>query len=73
MGVAASWIARLLHRVRWLGYLGLAIVFWVAVHMIWEGSRNLVMDLGRVEAYNARVPANLAISEDEIAHHKGAR
>jgi YjbE family integral membrane protein len=37
-GFAAAWIARLLHRVRWLGFIGLAIVFYVALHMIWEGA-----------------------------------
>jgi YjbE family integral membrane protein len=36
-GFAAAWIARFLHKVPWLGYLGLAIVFYVACHMIWQG------------------------------------
>jgi YjbE family integral membrane protein len=44
-GFAAAWIARLLHRVRWLGYAGLAIVFYVAVHMIWEGATALHLAL----------------------------
>jgi YjbE family integral membrane protein len=61
-GVAASWIARLLHRVRWLGYLGLAIVFYVSLHMIWEGHRAMVIDMGRTADYNAHVPAMLAIT-----------
>jgi YjbE family integral membrane protein len=69
MGVAASWIAKLLHRFRWLGYLGLAIVLWVALHMIWEGGRNVAIDLGRVEAFNSAVPAALAISPAEAAEH----
>ena len=33
-GLAASWIARLLQKWRWLGYVGLAIIFYVALHMI---------------------------------------
>jgi YjbE family integral membrane protein len=45
MGVAASWIAKLLHRFRWLGYLGLAIVLWTALHMVWEGGRNVLIGL----------------------------
>ena len=46
-GLAAAWIARLLHRAPWLGYLGLAIVFYVASHMIWQGSLALAADVGR--------------------------
>ena len=37
MGAAASFIARLLERYRWIAYLGLAIIFYVALRMIWEG------------------------------------
>ncbi|MBP6546284.1 MAG: YjbE family putative metal transport protein [Phenylobacterium sp.] len=69
MGVAATWIARLLHRFRWLGYVGLAIVFSVALHMIWEGHRSVVVDLGEVRAYNTALPAPLAITPDEVAAH----
>ena len=45
MGLAASWIARLLHRWRWIGYLGLAIVLYVALHMIWLGSHQVAAHL----------------------------
>jgi YjbE family integral membrane protein len=38
MGLAASWIARLLDRYRWIAYLGLAIIFYVALDMIYRGS-----------------------------------
>jgi len=37
MGAAANIIARLLERFRWISYLGLAIVLYVALSMIWEG------------------------------------
>jgi YjbE family integral membrane protein len=37
MGVAASFIARLLHRHRWIAYVGLPIVLYVALDMIWRG------------------------------------
>jgi YjbE family integral membrane protein len=37
MGAAANVIVRLLDRFRWLSYLGLAIVLYVALSMIWEG------------------------------------
>lgn len=45
MGVAASWIARLLHRYRWIGYVGLIIVLYVALHMIWEGGVDVISAL----------------------------
>jgi YjbE family integral membrane protein len=37
MGLAASLIARLLNRYRWIAYVGLAIILYVAVDMIWRG------------------------------------
>ena len=37
MGLAASFIARLLGRYRWIAWIGLAIILYVALHMIWEG------------------------------------
>ncbi len=56
MGVAATFIARLLHRYRWIGYVGLVIVLYVALHMMWEGHIQVVRDLGWVASYNAVVP-----------------
>jgi YjbE family integral membrane protein len=38
MGLAASFIANLLERYRWIAYVGLLIIFYVALRMIWEGS-----------------------------------
>jgi YjbE family integral membrane protein len=38
MGIAASFIARLLQRHRWIAYVGLAIIFYVALSMIWQGA-----------------------------------
>ena len=37
MGLAASFIANLLNRHRWIAYLGLAIILYVALKMMWEG------------------------------------
>ncbi len=37
MGLAASWIANLLNRHRWIAYLGLLIIVYVALKMMWEG------------------------------------
>lgn len=41
MGVAANLVARLLARHRWLVWAGLAIVLYVAVTMIYEGSMQV--------------------------------
>jgi YjbE family integral membrane protein len=38
MGVAASFVARLLNRFRWIAYGGLAIILYVAGAMIWRGA-----------------------------------
>ena len=70
MGLAASAIANLLHRFRWIGFIGLAIVLYVAVHMVWEGHRSVVIDLHKVEAYNAAAPSFLDITQEELAAHR---
>ena len=42
MGVAASFIANLLQKHRWIAYLGLAIILYVALEMIWRGSNEFL-------------------------------
>ncbi len=37
MGLAASLIAGLLNRHRWIAYIGLGIILYVALKMIWDG------------------------------------
>lgn len=37
MGVAANFIARYIERYRWIAYIGLAVILYVAVKMIYEG------------------------------------
>ena len=37
MGVAATFIARLLQRHRWIAYIGLLVILWVALKMMWDG------------------------------------
>jgi YjbE family integral membrane protein len=46
MGVAASFIARLLTKHRWIAYLGLAIILYVAGDMIWRGALEIWPRLG---------------------------
>lgn len=42
MGVASSCIARLLDRLFWLSWVGLGIITFVALRMIWDGSSELL-------------------------------
>ena len=42
MGVASTYIARLLDRLFWLSWVGLGIITFVALRMIWEGSAQLM-------------------------------
>ncbi len=37
MGVAANYIAKLLHKHRWIAYIGLAVILYVSLDMIWRG------------------------------------
>lgn len=37
MGLAASFIANLLNKYRWIAYIGLLIILYVALKMMWEG------------------------------------
>ena len=70
MGVAASWIARILNKQRWIGYLGLLVVVYVALHMIWDGHRGVVIDMNQTARYNAVMPDALDITPAEIAQHQ---
>src|SRR5262245_52462823 len=42
MGLAAGVIARLLGRFHWIAYVGLAIIFYVAIRMIYDGALELI-------------------------------
>ena len=37
MGLAAGYVARLIERYHWINYIGLAVILWVAMNMIYEG------------------------------------
>jgi len=41
MGLAANFVARLLHRHRWIAYVGLLIILYVAVVMMWDGGHEI--------------------------------
>jgi YjbE family integral membrane protein len=42
MGVAASFMAQLLQKHRWVAYVGLAVILYVAVEMIYRGTREVL-------------------------------
>ena len=42
MGAAANMIAHLLHKHRWIGWVGLLIITYVAIDMIWRGSQEVL-------------------------------
>jgi YjbE family integral membrane protein len=42
MGAAANMVAHLLHKYRWIGWIGLLIITYVALDMIWRGSEEVL-------------------------------
>jgi YjbE family integral membrane protein len=41
MGLAATFIARLLNNYRWIAYVGLVVILYVALEMIWQGAHQV--------------------------------
>ena len=46
MGIAASFIARLLQKHRWIAYVGLAVILYVSVEMIYRGVLEIMAVAG---------------------------
>ena len=46
MGLAAVFLARLLARHHWIGYVGLAVIFYVALTMMWDGMLQVMAAMG---------------------------
>ena len=42
MGIAASFIAKILQKYRWIAYIGLAVILYVALGMIYRGAFDLL-------------------------------
>lgn len=42
MGLAANLVAKLLNRFRWIAYVGLVIILYVAIRMIWDGAHEVM-------------------------------
>jgi YjbE family integral membrane protein len=41
MGIAANVIAKYIERYRWIAWVGLFVILWVALKMIWEGAGHV--------------------------------
>jgi YjbE family integral membrane protein len=48
MGIAANFIANLLQKQRWIAYVGLIIILYVAVEMIWRGLAEVQPAVGAI-------------------------
>ena len=46
MGLAANVIAKYIERYRWIAYIGLVVILWVAAKMMWEGWHDVAPVLG---------------------------
>jgi YjbE family integral membrane protein len=42
MGIAASFIAKVIDRYRWIAYIGLVVILYVALKMIWQGGHEVM-------------------------------
>ena len=50
MGVAANLIAKYIERYRWIAFVGLAVIVYVACKMIWQGWHEVLPVAGRLMA-----------------------
>jgi len=50
MGVAANIIAQYIERYRWIAWVGLAVILWVAGKMIWDGYIDPAVGISRLFA-----------------------
>ncbi len=48
MGVAANFIARFMDRYRWITYVGIALITYVAGDMIWRGATEVADEISRL-------------------------
>jgi YjbE family integral membrane protein len=53
MGIGANWLARVLQKHRWIAYVGLALILYVAGDMIYRGAHELKPAFGVIELFFA--------------------
>jgi YjbE family integral membrane protein len=51
MGVAATFIARLLAKHRWIGWLGLFLILYVALQMMYDGTVDIAVNVPQAYGY----------------------
>ena len=56
MGVAATLISKLLERYRWIAYLGVALIVWIGLKMVYEDAHRLMGMYGAGHAALERTP-----------------
>jgi YjbE family integral membrane protein len=56
MGLAATVIAGMLRKYPWISYLGLALIAWVALTMIWEGGHQVANAAARAGLFGGPHP-----------------
>jgi YjbE family integral membrane protein len=48
MGLAANLVASLLERYRWIAWVGLLVVFYIALKLVWEGGHEVAEHMGLI-------------------------
>jgi predicted tellurium resistance membrane protein TerC len=48
MGLAANYVAKLLQRYHWIAWVGLCVILWVALKMIYDGWVDPEIGLGHL-------------------------
>ncbi len=56
MGAAATLIANLLHKYRWIAWVGLAVIFFVALRMIYHGWDDVACHVQSLSSYCSGIP-----------------
>ena len=64
MGVASNFIARLLERLFWISWVGLGIITFVALRMIWDGSNEILNQTAVLAFFYPRLHAPLPSTQN---------
>ncbi len=56
MAVASHYIAKLLVKYPWITWIGLLVILWVALEMIWKGSHEVACQAGQAFCFESNLP-----------------
>src|SRR5262249_2871266 len=75
MAVAANLIGRLIEKYRWIAYLGLGVILYVACDMIYRGTLEVAPAIGALLSIFAwpAVPVTPRDTRAALPHHRAAR